>query len=455
MPRWVAKWWSRGSTETRAVVGETPALRRVSSRSATEPRALPPCARSGSTLTAETHTNSLGPVTEAARARFLVLVVLVALLGVADGVFLSMIHIDYEVGGTGLATTCKTFSATGCSITAGRFGDIYGVPVATIGAAGALATAVVAGVAWTRRDRYEDPFRQALWALAATSLAASLVMATISLSEGSWCPFCVAWYAINGALAWLAWKIRDPHTGWGDTIDDTLGAPAIVAVLVFAAAIVPTMSWYGQRKAALQAERDDEIVPQLVAELKKTPPRALSLPDAPKKGPDDAEVVLIEFGDFECSHCARLFETLGEYTASTDRSVQVIFAHYPIGSACNPDVQDLHKHACAAATAAECASTQGKFWEYAALLFANQGDLDDDDLRDYATQVGLDVAAYETCLRDPATAARIAQDIALGGEIEITGTPTFFINGYRAPGGLPASALAKVIDGLVGDAPAP
>jgi protein-disulfide isomerase/uncharacterized membrane protein len=384
----------------------------------------------------------------------LVLAVLIALLGVADGVFLSIVHLDYEVGRKGLSTTCQAFSATGCSVTAGRFGDIAGVPVATIGAAGALATAVVAAIAWSRRARYEDPFRQALWALAASSVAASLVMATISLSEGSWCPFCVAWYGINAALAWLAWKIRDPHTRWADTIDDTLGAPAIVAALVFATAIVPTMMWYGRRKVELQAERDAEIVPMLVAELKKTPPRDLPLAGAPAKGPDDAEVVLVEFGDFECSHCARLFETLSEYTATTDRRVKVIFAHYPIGAACNPDVQDLHKHACAAATAAECASQQGKFWEYAGQLFANQADLEDDDLGDYATKVGLDITAYEACLRDPATAARIAQDIRLGGEIEITGTPTFFVNGYKVPGALSPTALAKVIDGLLADAPA-
>lgn len=240
---------------------------------------------------------------------------------------------------------------------------------------------------------------------------------------------------------------------WRDAIDDTLGAPAIVAALVFGAAIVPTMSWYGSRKTVLEAERDAEVVPQLVAELKKNPPRKLDLPNAPKKGAEDPEVVIVEFGDFECPHCAKLFNGVEEYFASTDRRVQLVFAHYPLGKACNPNVDDRHKYACAAATASECASRQGKFWEYASLLFENQADLDADDLREHAQKVGLDLSAYDACLVDPATAARIAEDVQLGGEVDITGTPTFFINGYKWTGAMPPSVLSKVIEGLVAEGP--
>jgi protein-disulfide isomerase len=239
--------------------------------------------------------------------------------------------------------------------------------------------------------------------------------------------------------------------GWRDAIDDTLGAPAIVAAIVFGATVVPAMSWYNARKLELEAERNADVIPQLVAELKKNPPRKLDLPNAPRKGATDPEVVLVEFADFECPHCAKLFNGVEEYFASTDRRVQLVFAHYPLGKACNPDVDDRHKYACFAAAAAECASTQGKFWEYAAHLFANQGDLEPDDLREHAQTVGLDLSAYDKCIDDPATAARIKEDVALGGEIEITGTPTFFINGYRWSGAMPPSVLAGVVDGLLAE----
>ena len=383
------------------------------------------------------------------RSRLLALVVLVALLGVADGVYLTLVHLDYDVGRAGMSTACYRFSSTGCSVTAGKFGDIAGIPVATLGGAGALATAVLAAIAWARRKRWEDPFRQAVLVLSALSVAASLAMVAVSTMEGAWCPFCVAWYGINAMLGWLAWRARDGHIGWRDAIDDTLGAPALVAAVVFGLTVAGTTSWYHARHDALELERDAELVPELVEELRKNPPFKLQTGEAPRKGATDPEVVIVEFGDFQCPHCARLFHGVEEYAAKSERRVQVIFAHYPLGKACNPNVDDLHKFACGAAIAAECAGRQNKFWEYAEQLFAHQDDLDREDLRAHATEVGLDVAQYDRCVVDPSVADRIGADVELGAKVNITGTPTFLINGYKWTGAMPPSVLAGVIDGLL------
>ncbi len=409
-------------------------------------------------LTAERPANSLTAVSEAHRPRLLLLVALVALLGVADGVYLTLVHLDYETGRAGVSTVCHRFSATGCSVTAGRFGDILGVPVATVGAAGALATAVLAAIAFVRRARWEDPFRQAVLVLAALSVAASVAMAVLSTMEGAWCPFCVAWYGINAAMAWLAWRARDAHVGWTDALDDTLGLPVLVGAVVFGTAVAGTMQWYHPHRDALMAERDAALIPELVEELRKSPKHDLDLTAAHRKGATDPEVVIVEFGDFECPHCARLFDSVEQYTAKSSRRVQVVFAHYPLGQSCNPNVDDRHRFACSAAAAAECAGVQGKFWEYAAHLFAHQGDLGREDLGGYAAEFGLDVAAFDRCMVDPATGDRIRADVERGVAVDITGTPTFLINGYKWTGAMPPAVLAGVIDGLLaieGDAPPP
>lgn len=400
-------------------------------------------------LTAVPRAMSLAAVSDANRSRLLLLTAIVALLGVADGIYLTLVHLDYETGRAGVATACHQFSATGCSITAGRFGDLGGIPVATLGGAGALATAVLAAIAWTRRAKWEDPFRQALVVLAMFSVGASVAMAGVSTMEGAWCPFCVAWYCINATLAWLAWRVRDPHVGWRDAIDDTLGTPAIVAAVVFGLTVAGTMQWYHARRDTLRRDVEAEMLPLLVDELRKKPRYVVDMPNAHRKGPDSAEVVIVEFGDFQCPHCAKLFHGVEQYAAANPDRVQVVFAHYPIGKACNPNVDDRHEYACGAAAAAECAGAQGKFWEYAEHLFGNQDDLEREDLREAATTLGLDLAAFDRCMVDPKTADRIAEDIASGTKIDLTATPTFLINGYKSSGALEPGLLAAVIDGLV------
>ncbi len=373
----------------------------------------------------------------------------VALLGVADGLYLTLVHLDYEVGRAGLASACHQFSSTGCSVTAGRFGDLVGIPVATLGMAGALAIAVLTAAAWRRRDRWEDPYRAGIVVLASIALVVSLAMGVFSVMESAWCPFCVAWYGINAAQLWLALRIRDRALAWRDVLDDALGLPSVVAAGVFALTVVGTMSWYGRQRAALEQERDAAIIPALVAELRQTPPLEVGVPDAPRRGPADAEVVLVEFGDFQCPHCRKLFLGIEEYLATTGRRVAVEFAHFPLDKSCNPRVDTRHEHACAAAVAGECARRQDRFWELAAVLFEHQDDLEREQLRGYAGEVGLDVAAFDRCMVDPTAADKVALDAELGMAYGITGTPTFFINGYKWTGAMPPQVLAGVIEGLL------
>ena len=114
------------------------------------------------------------------------------------------------------------------------------------------------------------------------------------------------------------------------------------------------------------------------------------------------------------------------------------FRHFPL--------TDIHPHALAAATAAEAASRQGRFWEMHELLFHRQKALEDDDLRRYAAELGLDLARFEDDRSDAAVLERIRRDVDSGlASGEVRGTPTLFIDGVVHGGSYDAATLLGVL----------
>ena len=150
-----------------------------------------------------------------------------SLLAVADGIYLSMVHIDLEFGGGGIGQLCHRLSETGCAVTGGRFGDLLGIPVSVIGGAGAATCALLAIIALIRAGRPRDVLRDLLLTLAALSVLASVIMATLSLVEGKFCPFCVIWYGLNAGLlisSWVAITADSPPRGLRDGLRGGLSA---------------------------------------------------------------------------------------------------------------------------------------------------------------------------------------------------------------------------------------
>jgi len=154
------------------------------------------------------------------------------------------------------------------------------------------------------------------------------------------------------------------------------------------------------------------------------------------KGAADAPITIVEFSDFQCPACGHAFADLRDLVKAR-RDVRLVFRHYPLDAACNSAMpQTLHPDACAAAIASECASDQGRFWEYHDLLFTHQSTLDRESLFRYARDVGLDIDRFRTCLDSPDARARVTQDVDAGTRLEIDSTPTLFINGRRLQGAL-------------------
>jgi protein-disulfide isomerase len=141
------------------------------------------------------------------------------------------------------------------------------------------------------------------------------------------------------------------------------------------------------------------------------------------RGPRDAPVTLVEYGDFECPYCGQAEPVIRELLSSLGADVRYVWRHLPLN--------DVHPHAQLAAEAAEAAATQGKFWEMYDTLLSHQDALAPDDLARDAQQLALSVDRFSGELRRREYAPRVSEDVASADESGVSGTPTFFINGRR------------------------
>ena len=140
------------------------------------------------------------------------------------------------------------------------------------------------------------------------------------------------------------------------------------------------------------------------------------------KGSASAKVSIVEFSDFQCPACGAFYPTEKKLLAEFGDVVRFTYRHFPLPQ---------HPFAQKAAEASECAAEQGKFWEMHDKMFENQENLTIDDLKSYASQLGLDTAKFNSCLVGGKYATEVALDQSFGNSIGINATPTVFINGEK------------------------
>jgi protein-disulfide isomerase len=185
---------------------------------------------------------------------------------------------------------------------------------------------------------------------------------------------------------------------------------------------------------------------------------ALQLDAHPEIGRADAELVIVEFSDFQCPHCRRhLVQTMPRVVSELvdTGKVRYVFFDYPIEAA--------HPFARKAAQAARCADEQGQYWAMRQHLFQNAKALQPIFLKDHADAVGLDVAAFDACMGADRLSDAIANDQAQAIALSIRGTPTLLVGTAsddgkriqvikRIDGAVDYPAIAQVVDQLLADA---
>ena len=141
------------------------------------------------------------------------------------------------------------------------------------------------------------------------------------------------------------------------------------------------------------------------------------------RGPADAPVTLVQYGDYECPYCGAAYPIIKEVQARMGERLRFVFRNFPITTS--------HPHAQQAAEAAEAAAAQGRFWQMHDMLYENQTRLRAQDLHDYAEKLGLDVDLFDRELATHVHAERVHEDFLSGVRSGVNGTPTFYINGVR------------------------
>jgi protein-disulfide isomerase len=169
-------------------------------------------------------------------------------------------------------------------------------------------------------------------------------------------------------------------------------------------------------------------------------------PEEHVRGPQDAALTLIEYGDFQCPYCARAHAALSELAdelGAQSGGIRLVFRHLPLS--------DLHPLAEQAAEAAEAAASQGKFWDMHDILFEQQREvMDKQDLAVLAESLDLDVERFRSDVVERRHRQRVQGDLARAHHDGATRTPTFFINGVRHQGDSDRESLRQALDEALG-----
>jgi protein-disulfide isomerase len=165
-------------------------------------------------------------------------------------------------------------------------------------------------------------------------------------------------------------------------------------------------------------------------------------PDEHVRGPQDAALTLIEYGDFQCPYCARAHAALGEL-ADELGSIRLVFRHLPLA--------DRHPLAELAAEAAEAAGSQGKFWDMHDILYEQQRQVTDkQDLAVLAESLELDIERFRAEVLERRHRPRVQGDLERAHHDGASGTPTFFINGVRYRGDSDRESLRQALGEALG-----
>jgi len=180
--------------------------------------------------------------------------------------------------------------------------------------------------------------------------------------------------------------------------------------------------------------------------LSAAPPRAnVSLKDTPVRGPANAPVTVVEYADYECPYCQQVRPALDKLETEYKGKVAFAYKDLPL---------PMHPHAQKAAEAAHCAGAQGKYWEYHDMLFATKK-LEVSQLKEDAGALKLDTTAFDKCLDSGEQLGAVKAQYIEAQNLQLQGTPSFFINGQFFSGTFTFEQLRGIVDDALKASSAP
>lgn len=332
---------------------------------------------------------------------------------------------------------CEVNSVQNCDlVNSSAASELFGVPISLLGSGYFLGLAIAALLPSTEAQR------PTLYRVTTLTGAAGCVYAvylfTQMLQLGTTCPMCYGIYMACGLLVWAGMRGLGQS---GTTLFDDLGelpssATAVTVAGTFLVVVFLGYSTYSSSGSEVSKPVDldkDEDVDRLTTFYAPAEGPVELEGDEPVLGDPNAPYMVVEYADFGCPHCAQAGEAL-KMLVGQHPEIQVRFRPFPLSGACNPALpqSDIGIERCRAAMAGECATQQGRFWDYSSVVFRNQRDLSDAALEAAVTEVGLDLDRWRACMQDRNTVAEIVADGEAGFRAGVRGTPTLFLKGvYR------------------------
>ena len=358
---------------------------------------------------------------------------------------------------------CAALFAASCD---GALADerawILGIPLAGWGLVYFAAAGALLALA-----RFVEGAFESLALIVASALALAGAGAGVALTLGAWpggapiCPMCVSIHATSVALVIvLQWTIGRPireqfalvREAWAGLA--RAGAPsAEPARWSFVGfgfvALVASLTWQWVYVESVLRRPPPAPAPDraaAIAAFNASPQSTLPVsPSDPHRGPLGAPVQLVVFESLQCPHCMRFAPTLARLEREFGDRLVVVFKHYPLSSRCNARLDvDLQPGACEIAWAAEAAHRQSRFWQFHDAMLATGTRVTAGSIEQAAHGAGLDPARFEADRRSPEVRERVAQDIELGNQLRLPGTPAAFLDGR-----LVRTASAELLEILI------
>lgn len=384
-----------------------------------------------------------------------VVVVIAVLTGIAASIVLMINHISFALG-RGLFGACDIGLRLNCAgVLLSDHAKFLGQPVPIWSVSFFSGLLFLAFRAGRRRSEY-DPSWALLVLLLSGGLAYSLFLLGVMVFDiGVYCPYCLALDAASvvGLSAALTATGAKGLSGLLRSMRKAVTSKSALSFSIVFGGVALSGMTVVDRKLDVFTDVHVENAYELVEGY----PNLIRVnvdgsEDAPRLGPDDAPVVIVELSDFECPFCARFNNVLHDLLEQYPDQLQIRFMHFPLSTACNGHAEhDLHPHACEAARAAVCAREQGEFWAMHDLLFAYQTHLEREDTVDFAQRLNLDLEAFERCIDDDRSLETVRADIEAGQAARVAAgsdrvsAPFFFVNGLHVRGARSRQAVEVLI----------
>jgi uncharacterized membrane protein/protein-disulfide isomerase len=388
------------------------------------------------------------------RAAFFALLCSLIGLGASAAAAYTHYHLLYDPAYRSFCDVSETISCT--QVYLSRFSTVRGIPVALFGATAFVASGLLAISALTARPAVRENVPGYLFVLSTLSLAVILYLGYASfVLLKAVCLLCLTTYAaviglflVSGAATSFPMTTL-PRRASGDVRVFARSPLAIVVAILFFAGAVSTFAWFPREVAAPGDQAAGAAAPQATADQKSEFERwYASQPRVPLVVPaDGAKVLIVKFNDFQCPACGQSYlqykPIFAKHEAEHPGAVKLVLKDYPLNRDCNDAIgQSIHSAACEAAVAVRLAQGHGKTEAMEEWLYTHQPAMTPPSVRQAARDIGQ-ITDFDT--RYQATLSLVKGDVALGRQLGIKSTPTFFINGVKVEGALPPQYFDQAI----------